>query len=471
MTRRVPHFIQLRRRGRAQREPAPRPAKRLRTLAITLSLLLLYAGCGGGSSSSSPTTLRIWYGTDDATERVWSQQLARQYAAAHPGVRVQLADYSFEDLNTKLQLALSGGNPPDLAYVTPRGPGIPAYVGAHKLRDLTDTARSEGWAGRLRSGLLAQYNRPFGYLGAPKGHIMAVPMGVAAVGILFNRRLLDGLHLGVPRTMGEFEGALARANTAGYVPLGLGNADGWLGDDWYLTLANALAPADQLAAEGRLSPSFTFKAPPYLLAARILKLWADCHYFTPSFGGLDAQEGVQEFFKGKTLFQMVSSSENSQIAQEEARTKLPIGIFAFPTPDGRGVMPSSGYLGWVVPAAARNAPAALSFIRSTISANTARFLLRQGVLPAAVLPPTAPAHVLTAQTLPWQRQYLSALDTARPGVYLDAAPVANLNATMESNVQLLLQGYEPPESLVNFLQEVYASHGNRGSRARIDGEF
>jgi hypothetical protein len=71
----------------------------------------------------------------------------------------------------------------------------------------------------------------------------------------------------------------------------------------------------------------------------------------------------------------------------------------------------------------------------------------------------------------WQQTYLDAVRSAQPGIYLDAAPVSNLNATMEANVQLLLQGYEHPSFLVNSLQKVYASHGNGGSTARIDGEF
>ena len=127
-------------------------------------------------------------------------------------------------------------------------------------------------------------------------------------------------------------------------------------------------------------------------------------------------------------------------------------------------MPASGYLGWVVPASGSHPKEAVDFIDSTLSRGTARFLLGHGVLPAARTPGLHSA-------VPWQESYLRALTTARPGIYLDAAPIANLNATMEANVQLLLQNYEPPEFLVKSLQEVYTSHGNRGSAARIDGEF
>lgn len=134
-------------------------------------------------------------------------------------------------------------------------------------------------------------------------------------------------------------------------------------------------------------------------------------------------------------------------------------------------MPLSGYEGWIVPAQSQHPQEAIAFIDYLLSPSVARFLLRQGVLPAHNTTRDALLQTPIVRTRPWQYDYLQSLVGAQPGVYLDAAPVANLNATMEANVQLLLQGYEAPEFLVKSLQEVYASRGKRGSSGRIDGEF
>jgi raffinose/stachyose/melibiose transport system substrate-binding protein len=437
----------------------------LALLALAVLLLPALAACGTAQGASGPVTLRIWYSTDDPVERVWSQGLVRAFERTHPNIRVDLVDYSFEDLNTKLQLALTAGDPPDLAYVTPRGPGIPAYIDAHRLRDLTGPARTYRWANKLRPGLLASYNRPFAGYGAPAGHVMAVPTSLAAVAVLYNRRLLARLHLRVPATIPTFETALARAHAAGIVPIGMGNADGWLGDDWYLTLVNALVSPARLQPEQQLSRRFSFRQPPYLSASQTLQHWAQRGYFTSDFGGLDAQEGVDQFFRGNTLFQLVSSSENAQILADQQHTGLPIGIFAFPAGQAGRTVPQSGYLGWVVPAASQHPQQAIAFINSLLMPTTTRYLLGHGVVPASS-PPGGPVAAAN-----WQRQYLQAVGTAQPGIYLDAAPIANLNATMEANVQLLLQGIEGPQFLVKALQSVYASRGHGGSTARIDGEF
>ncbi len=441
-----------------------------RHLALA-ALVFVLAACGstaagpGPTGSAKPTTtLRVWYSTDDPAERDWSQQLGRRYEASHPGVRVQFSVYSFEDLNTKLQLALSAGTPPDAVYVTPRGPGIPVYVANHQLRDLTSYARVGHWAAHLQPGLLAQYNQPFSYLGAPRGHIVAVPTTLAAVGVLYNKRLLARLHLAVPHSLAAFDAALVKAKAAGYTPIGIGNEDGWVGDDLYLTLVNAMLPPAALRPELRLSPKFSFTGPTFLRAASHLKGWASSGYLTPNFGGLDAQEGINLFFRGKTLFQLISSSENPQITQNERATSLPIGVFAFPTERGTRTSPSSGYLGWVIPEAAAHPQAAAGFIGSLLTPSTARFLLAHGSIPGVQ---TGSLH----SDMAWEEEYLGAVRSAEPGIYLDAAPVTNLNATMEANVQLLLQGYEHPSFLVKSLEKVYASHGNGGSTARIDGEF
>jgi ABC-type glycerol-3-phosphate transport system substrate-binding protein len=373
-----------------------------------------------------------------------------------------------------MQLALTSGNPPDLAYATPRACGIPVYVQAGRLLNLTQYARTYHWATILRPGLLSDYNSPFTLYKTQTPasftknlQVYAVPHGLAAVGMMYNQKLLRRLHLPTPTTAAEFEHALAVAKRAHLIPIGMGNADAWLGDDWYLSLVNTYYAYQYLQRELRLDPAFKFNQPGFYAAARTLQHWADSGYFTPNFGGLDAQEGIDAFFKGKTLFQLVSSSENAQILSDQHQTGIPIGIFAFPsrTPPYSGVMATMGYEGWVVPKGSTNKTAAIQFINYMLKPATTRFLLKQGVLPSV---PVSPALASD----PWQRSYLVALQRARRGVYIDAAPVPNLNSTMEANVALLLQNVEPPSFLPAALKKVYSSHGKKGSKNyQSDCEF
>ncbi len=438
-------------------------------LALTIAAVpatAARAGTANASTVRSSTTLRVWYASDDPTETPLAQSLARAFEQAHPGVTVALSTYGLDDMNAKMLLALGSGSPPDLIYTTPRGPGLPTYVHAGRLLNLSAAAQKDGWAAGLRPGLLTQYNDLLTRTGQAHGHVFAAPYVLAAVGVLYNQAVFSRLHLSVPRTLAGLEAVCAAVKKASLTPIGFGNADGWVGDDWYLTLVNSLAGPAALAPEQHLDPHFRFAGPAAVGAGQTLQHWAQTGYFTPQFAGLDAQDSVEAFFAGHTAMQLVSSSENGQIVADAARTHVPVGLFAFPDADGRQapVMPQSGYAGWAVPAAARQPALATAFITQMLGAATAHTLLTHGLLPAR---PVA----VDAASGPFQRAYLQALATSTAGIYLDGAPVPNLNATMEANVELLLQRLETPEFLTRSLQTVYDSGGVRATSTRTDGEF
>ena len=415
---------------------------------------------------AASTTLRIWYGTDDPTEQELAQTLARRFEATHQGVGVQLRTYNLDDLNGRMALALSAGAPPDLLYTTPRGPGLAAYVRAGQLTNLSPTGRKGGWAARLRPGLLVDYNRLLAANSGVAGHVYAVPYAMAAVGVLYNKALFRRLGLRAPRTLAELETINSRVKRAGLTPIGLGNADGWVGDDWYLTLVNARTGPAPLAPALRPDPRFSFQGRPFRDAAAMLQRWVRSGYYTRGFDGLDAQDSMEAFFEGHTAMQLVSSTENGQILSLARENKTPVGIFPFPsTRAGHPIMPQSGYAGWAIPRASAHPALAALFIDQALSPETAALLLSHGLLPAHAVDRAAHASA------PFQQDFLRALDTATPGVYLDAAPIPNLNATMEANIQLLLAGRLSPDALVSRLQTTYASGGARATSTRTDGEF
>jgi len=416
----------------------PRLGLRTGLFATLLAGALTCAATPVAHPALAASTLRIWYATDDPTEAPVVKAFAAAFQASHPGTTVNLTTYALDDMNDKMQLALSSGNTPDLIYTTPRGPGLPTYVRAGKLLDLSSAART------------------------------AAPYLIAAVGVLYNQSIFQRLHLQIPRSLTDFGAVAAKVKAAGLTPLGLGNADGWVGDDWYLTLVNSLTGPEALMPEQRLDPRFSFAGTPFATAAQTLQTWATNRYFTPQFGGLDAQDSVDAFFDGKTAMQLVSSSENGQIVSLATKSKTPVGLFAFPSVDAHKapLMPQSGYAGWAVPTAGHQPALAEAFITQMLSGATAPALLAHGLIPANRL---TSAEIGRAPG--FQGAYLRALATATPGVYLDGAPVPNLNATMEANVQLLLQKVEAPAFLTRSLQTVYSSKGLHASSTRTDGEF
>ena len=96
--------------------------------------------------------------------------------------------------------------------------------------------------------------------------------------VMYNRKLLAKLHLSPPKTAAQFEQALAIAKKAHVTPLGMGNADAWLGDDWYLSLVNTYYAYQYLQRECAGS-GFKFNQPRLVAAGKTLQRWANAGVF------------------------------------------------------------------------------------------------------------------------------------------------------------------------------------------------
>src|SRR5689334_11349051 len=105
---RIPHGVhRMARRG-----------LRIGMLSTVVAGLTAAAATPAAKPSMAATALKVWYATDDPTEAPVIQALAAGFQASHPGVQVQLSTYALDDMNAKMQLALSSGHTPDLIYTT-----------------------------------------------------------------------------------------------------------------------------------------------------------------------------------------------------------------------------------------------------------------------------------------------------------------------------------------------------------------
>jgi len=289
---------------------------------------------------------------------------------------------------------------------------------------------------------------------------------MAAVGVACNTKLMHKLGISFPRTLADMEADAAKAKAAKMIPFGIGNNDLWLGDDWYITLANedfSVRQLQKVLADGK----FNFNQKSFVKAGDLMSTWSKDGYFTPNFQALDAQGGLDSFFRGNTLFQLMSSSEDAQLLQDERETKMPISVAAFP---GRfsghtGLIPYSGYEGWIIPKATHNKAAAIKWINFMLGSTATQYVMKNGVLPTTnVSPSAAPTQ--------FQKDYLTAFAGARRGIYLDAAPVPNFTADMEGNIEALLAHKEKGSVVAKDLETAYKSYGKNSNKTPdIDGEY
>lgn len=154
-----------------------------------------------GSSDEEEVTLDMFWWTD-GNETVVMQGLIDEYEELHPNVTINLQEIAFEDLTTKLQMAIAGGEAPALSRCTETT--ISQLHDA--MIDFADYVDGEQ--------LKAQYLDSVDYLMMSGDQICALPTEVTANGMIYNKTAFDQAGVEVPAgeddiwTWEEFRDAL-----------------------------------------------------------------------------------------------------------------------------------------------------------------------------------------------------------------------------------------------------------------------
>lgn len=202
-------------------------------LAACLALALL-AGCSSSQSSSaapaaSGTDVQapaaapsdekevvmdmIWW--TDGNETVVMQELIDEYHDLHPNITINLQEIAFNDLQTKLQMAISGGEAPALS----RGTESTVSRMHDAMVDFADYTDVEA--------LKAQYLESVDYLYKSGDTVVAVPTEVTANGLIYNKTAFEKAGVAVPTgpddiwTWDEFREALQKVMADGGVKYGI----------------------------------------------------------------------------------------------------------------------------------------------------------------------------------------------------------------------------------------------------------
>ncbi len=201
-------------------------------LALALAACMLgtaFAGCGSsqttdtassnGSAAAETSDEKqvsmdmIWW--TDGNETVAMQKLIDEYHELHPNITINIQEIAYDDLNTKLQMAIAGGEAPALSRCT--------EVTISKLHDsminLADYTDADA--------LSEQFLDSVDYLYKSNGQVVALPTEVTANGLIYNKTAFEAAGVDVPAsadeiwTWDEFKEALQKVVDSGAVKYGL----------------------------------------------------------------------------------------------------------------------------------------------------------------------------------------------------------------------------------------------------------
>jgi raffinose/stachyose/melibiose transport system substrate-binding protein len=425
---------------------------------LLVVLVALLAGCGAPGeeapdqaaqddakkidvAAAGDVTLTIWDQEVRGGQRRQIEQLNEAFQQKYPNVTIKRVAKSFTDLNTTLKLAVSSDEAPDVVQAN-QGRGVMGtLVKGGLLRPVDEYADAYGWAGRYAPVLLdlnrfSEDGETFG-----DGNLYGLSQMGEIVGLFFNRDKVPE----PPATFADLEAQLAKAKSAGEVPISFGNLDGWPGIHEFQAVQNGYVTPDAIRdfVFGRDGASFA--TPENEEAAAKLQEWADAGYFTRNFNGVGYDPAYGQFAKGAGPF-LIAGTWLLRDLTDAMGDKL--GFMLVPGEDSGEPQALGGEsLPFAITAKSENPDVAAAYIDFITNADAADVLVRTGNLPA--MPAKAQPESAAGQDIFEAWRALTDTDGLVP--YLDYA-TPTFYDTITAQVQQLMAGRTSPDEFTGALQ-------------------
>ncbi|MCF0076553.1 ABC transporter substrate-binding protein [Streptomyces lomondensis] len=169
------------------------------TIAVVsaLGMTAVLGGCGitGGSADVTLELVAADYGDSAAnSSRKYWDKLVEEYEADHPGVRIDVSVYSWNDVDRKVREMVAAGDPPDMAQMGAYADYV-AQNQLYKADDLLSIPVQADFVGQLASA------------GQVKGVQYGMPFASSTRVLFYNKALFDKAGITPPETWDELADA------------------------------------------------------------------------------------------------------------------------------------------------------------------------------------------------------------------------------------------------------------------------
>lgn len=432
--------------------------------------VVLAAGCAPGSddgAADEPSPDTNGTGATDPSELgdvtlvVWDQEvrggqdeqieeLNAAFQEQYPNITIDRVSRSFEDLQTTLQLALTGDDAPDVVQANNSRSGMGAFVEAGLLLPLDDYAAQYGWEERFPESVraVASYSddgRTFG-----EGNLYGLGQQGELVGVYYNKAKLEELGIDVPTTWEEFLEAVSTASEAGEVALPFGNLDQWPGIHVYGAVMNREVPTEEIRDLGYGREGADWTSAENAAAAEQIMQWVDAGYFTDGFNGTGYDPVWQDFGAGTGVF-LIAGSWLLPDLDEALGDDL--GFMLPPPRDGEEpIATGATSLPFAIVADSPNPDAAAAYVDFITNEDAMEVVAEKGLIPSVDVDAAAQSPAQEEMFEAWRT--VSGEDGLVP--YLDWA-TPTFYDTMAAALQEMLAGQITPEEYLQRLQDDYTA--------------
>ncbi|QKW17755.1 extracellular solute-binding protein [Kitasatospora sp. NA04385] len=433
---------------RGPRRPAP---------AACAALLVagLVSACGtpgstAANSSADTTAVSTAIPTDKVTLSVLSSDtsettkaLSAAFEKKHPNVTVDFRFTGVDSYDTSLDLTLGSDSAPDLALLNKLGNTAKAGL----IRNLDPYVDAYGWDKTVSASELGQWRADGQGKTLGVGKLWAAPAGFSLVGVYYNKDIAAKLGIEPPKTLGEFEQDLAKAKTAGVLPIQMPNMQG---QSSYLfqALTNTFQGPGKSTEWAFGNPGSTIENVSATRAAQQVADWAEQGYLPSGANGTDGAAAMSAFTKGEGLFMFDGNWDATAVDKA-----LPGKAGFFTLPGESADAPSTGVgtsLAYAIPSKAKHPDLAAAFLDFMTTPEAAAIEFGSGYMPVAQAETvkTPDNSILKDYAAAWAAVAKS--DGLVP-YFNNSTPT--MNDTLTSQGQQLVAGKTSPADYLKALQD------------------
>lgn len=414
-------------------------------LAVALSVGLSgMAACSSGSASnSSPKVLKIWWyeSPGGAYYIAWSQAI-KDFEKAHPGVKVQFSEKSFNQMQQTAPQVFNSNSVPDVTEYN-KGDATAGLLSKDGLlTDLTPEVTRYGWDKLLSPDLqvTARYS-PKGVMGS--GNWYGIPDYAEYLMVYFNKNMFTKYHVAIPTTFAQFTAAMDKFVRAGITPLANAGND-YAAMQYLYELALSKATPSWVSAYERYTGPVNFHDAAWTYAASTFADWVRKGYIAKDSVGMTATQ-MGNAFEGQKNPMMVSGSWWYGLFESEIKN-FQWGSFLWP---GNSLDPGSSGNLWVVPKNAADKQLAYDFINITMQPSIQSLLANNGAVPVS-----ASTSGVTSPQNQQLIQNFQKLESTSGLAYYPDWPTPSLYNMLLQQTQDLMNGTSPSQVLSS-LQTAY----------------